>query len=88
MIEFAFYAQGLREGDNVLKLGHGLEVFVGVHYHVDLDHDIVYFDMEKPVVTIAQLEQVFTSIGLEPRAVGNVPEALTPRSGSGTMRLT
>ena len=89
MIEIAFYAPGLRDGDNVLLLGHGLEVFGGVHYHVDTAHDIVYFDMESPVVTLAQLEQVFTGVGLKPRAVGRVPEELTPSpNGTGTMRLS
>lgn len=88
MIEIAFYAPGLRVGDNVLRLGHGLEVFVGVHYHVDIDHDIVYFDMERPVTTVAQLEQVFTGIGLQPRPVGKIPEELIPQSGTGTVRLS
>ncbi len=87
MIEIAFYAPGLREGDNVLKLGHGLEVFGGVHYHVDVAHDIVYFDMETPLVTVAQLQQVFTGIGLQPRVVGKVPEELMPRRGADTIRL-
>ena len=88
MIDIAFYAPGLRDGDRVLQLGHGLEVFGGLHYHVDTAHDIVYFDMKTPVVTVAQLEQVFRAIGLDPRPVGQIPEGLIPKPGGGTtMRL-
>jgi hypothetical protein len=83
MIEISFYAPGLREGDNVIKIGHDLELLPGVRYHVDTIHDIVYFDMETPVATVSQLEQVFTAAGLEPRAVGEIPEELTPQSGHG-----
>lgn len=78
MIEIAFYIPGLRDGDNVIRIGHALEVFAGVHYHVDTAHDIVYIDMESAVTTLAQLTQVFQEIGLNPRVVGKVPEALTP----------
>lgn len=87
MIDIAFYAPGLRNGDHVLQLGHGLEVFGGLHYHVDTAHDIVYFDMETPVVTLAQLEQVFRGIGLEPRPAGRIPEELIPQRGGTTMHL-
>ena len=88
MIEISFYAPGLREGENVMKMGHDLELMPGVHYHVDLNHDIVYFDMETPVATVSQLEKVFTTVGLEPRVVGEVPEELTlqSRGGDGTVR--
>lgn len=83
MIEISFYAPGLREGDNVLNIGHDLELMPGVHYHVDTTHDIVYFDMETPVATVTQLENVFKAVGLEPRVVGEVPEELTPKLGAG-----
>ena len=83
MIEISFYAPGLREGENVLKIGHDLELLPGVHYHVDTTHDIVYFDMESPVATVSQLSKVFTNVGLEPRVVGEVPEELTVGAGGG-----
>ena len=87
-MDITFYAPGLREGDNVMQLGHGLELLPDVHYHVDTIHDIVYFDMASPVTTVAQLKKVFTGIGLEPRLVGQVPEELAPGSdrGDGTVR--
>ncbi len=81
MIEIAFYAPGLREGDNVMNLGHSLELFGdGIHYHVDTLHDIVYFDMERAVATVEQIKGAFRSIGLHPRPVGKVPDALTPQA--------
>jgi hypothetical protein len=87
MIEISFYAPGLREGENVLNIGHSLELLPGVHYHVDTIHDVVYFDMESPVATVAQLSKVFTDVGIEPRVVGKLPEELAlGAGGDGTVR--
>lgn len=83
MIDITFYAPGLSDGDHVIQLGHELELLPGVHYHVDASHDIVYFDMETPVATVAQLERLFTGLGLTPRLVGQVPDSLAPESGRG-----
>jgi hypothetical protein len=86
MIELEIYAAGLREGDVVIRLGHGLETYAGVSYKVDTHHDLVYFEIEEPpTVTYADLLRLFDDVGLVPRLVGNLPGEL-PR-GTHTQRL-
>ena len=88
MIELEVYAVGLRDSDYIQKLNHEMEVFIGVRYQVDPNHDIVYFEMEKPQITLNQLASVFKRIGLTPRFVGQLPPELeVGGSGSETMRI-
>lgn len=88
MIELEVYAVGLRDSDYIQKLNHELEAFIGVRYQVDPNHDIVYFDMEEPTVTLGQIKAVFGRIGLMPRFVGKLPPELEiGAGGSQTMRI-
>jgi hypothetical protein len=86
MIELEVYAVGLRDSDYIQKLNHELEAFQGLRYQVDPNHDIVYFEMEEPAVTLNQVTNVFKRVGLHPRFVGQVPAALKV-GGTQTMRI-
>jgi len=85
MIELEVYAVGLREGDNIMRLDHELETFPGLRYQADPNHDIVYFEMDEPVVSLKQLTEAFQRIDLEPRYVGEMPGELD--TGSRTQRI-
>lgn len=75
MIEIEVYARGLRAESRLLELRGQMDLFNTVRYKVDTHHDLVYFELEEPTtVTMTELMEVFTNIGLEPRIVGQVPE--------------
>jgi hypothetical protein len=77
MIELEVYAKGLRHGDSVLQLRNQMDVLPRVRYKIDSHHDLVYFEIDDPQeVSLAQLDEVFTGIGLVPRFVGQIPEAM------------
>lgn len=76
MIELEVYVVGLRDSDNILKLGHQLEALPGVRYQVDSNHDIIYFEMDEPIVTLSQLTGAVERVGLAPRIVGEIPSDL------------
>ncbi len=73
MIELEVYAAGVRDLKIILELDHALETMVGLHYKIDRNHDIVYFEIEEPKVSIKDLLNVFHRIGLVPSVVGQVP---------------
>ncbi len=86
MIELEVYACGLREGDNVLQLQSQMDLLPHIRYKVDLNHDLVYFEIDRPEsVTQRGLTRLFEYIGLEPRFVGQVPIEI--EMGSDTSRL-
>ncbi len=77
MIEIEVYARGLRSESNLLELRGQMDLYPQIRYKVDSHHELVYFEFDKPVeVTLQQVMEVFTNIGLEPRLVGQVPEEL------------
>jgi hypothetical protein len=86
MIELEVYAAGVRDLDKILELDHELQALVGLHYKVDRNHDIVYFEMEEPIVSLREIKAVFTKLGLDPKFVGTVPAGLRP--GSKTQLLS
>ena len=85
MIELEVYAVGLRDGDTILRLDHELGTFPGLRYQADPNHDIVYLEMDEPVVSLKQLNDVFRRVALEPRFVGEIPSELD--AGSRTQRI-
>jgi len=87
MIELEVYAVGLRDSDYIQKLNHELEGFPHLRYQVDPNHDIVYFEMEEAVVTLNQIANVFTRVGLHSRFVGQIPSELQVGSASGTQTM-
>jgi len=76
MIELEIYAAGVRDLEKILALDRILETIPGLHYKVDTNHDIVYFEAEGPTFSLKQIRAAFEGLGLEPRVVGAVPPEL------------
>lgn len=77
MIEIEVYAPGLRAESNLLELRGQMDMLPQIRYKIDTHHDLVYFELDEPVnVSMSQLTEVFTNIGLTPRLVGQVPEGM------------
>ncbi|SKB04932.1 hypothetical protein SAMN02745166_04159 [Prosthecobacter debontii] len=75
MIEIEVYAPGLRAESNLLELRGQMDLFQQVNYKVDANHDLVYFEVKDPqTITMQQIMECFTNIGLAPRLVGQAPE--------------
>lgn len=87
MIEIEFYAAGIRKTENIMNLGHEFEAVHGLRYKVDTNHDIVYIEMDEPVMTLNELRGVFTRMGLEPRVVGPVPPDLRPKAKTQRLKV-
>ena len=86
MIEIEVYADGLRDKDFVFQLGHQLHTHPAVRYKVDTNHDLVYFEIEdSTAITLKEIQDIFTAIGLHPRFVGHTPDNLG--RGKRTQRL-
>lgn len=80
MIELEVYAAGVRDLNKILELDHQLEAVAGLRYKVDSNHDIVYLELDEPTITVREIRNIFTRLGLEARFVGEIPPALGPRS--------
>ncbi|MFV1995747.1 MAG: hypothetical protein ACC661_09950 [Verrucomicrobiales bacterium] len=87
MIDLQVYASGLRQGDYVLRLGHAMEMYAGVRYKVDPDHDMIYFEFDTPSMSLPQIERLLKGIGLTCRFVGIIPDELR-EPGKKTERIT
>ncbi|WP_395752718.1 hypothetical protein [Prosthecobacter sp.] len=86
MIEVEIYAPGLRSESNVMQLRNQMDHFPKVRYKVDARHDLVYFEIDKPGdISQMEIHQIFEAIDLQPRFVGQIPDAL--RTGQ-TTRLS
>jgi len=80
MIELEVYAAGLRDLNKILELDHQLEAVPGLRYKVDSNHDLVYLELEEPVITLREIRAMFRKLDLEPRFVGAVAPELRPKS--------
>lgn len=80
MIELEVYAAGIRDLQKILALEHELEGVAGLRYKVDSNHDLVYFELDEPTITLSQLRAIFRKLELRPRFVGAVPPELRPKS--------
>lgn len=77
MIEVEIYAPGLRSESTVMQLRNQMDHFPKVRYKVDVRHDLVYFEIDKPGdISQMEIHQIFEAIDLEPRFVGQIPEEL------------
>jgi hypothetical protein len=63
MIELEVYAAGVRDLSKILEL----------------DHDLVYMELEEPVITFREIRAIFRRLGFEPRFIGAVPSELRPK---------
>jgi hypothetical protein len=80
MIELEVYAQGLRDLNKILELDLQLEPVAGLHYKIDTNHDLVYFEFDRPTLSMREIRAIFLKLGLEPLFVGAIPPELRPRT--------
>lgn len=80
MIELEVYAAGVRNLDKILELDREFEVIQGLRYKIDSNHDIVYMEMDEPLLTIQHIRAIFRKCSLEPRIVGSVDAELNQKS--------
>lgn len=79
MLEIEIYAPGLRQENIQMEFRSQMDMLPLVRYKVDENHELVYFEIDDPMnVTLDQLTETFTSVGLAPRIVGQLPEGLRP----------
>jgi hypothetical protein len=77
MIEVEIYAPGLRADTSMIQLRNQMDQFPRVRYKIDAHHDLVYLEIDKPGdINQQEIHQVFESIDLVPRFVGQIPEEL------------
>jgi hypothetical protein len=85
MTELLVYAPGLRNEDKVMHLGHQMDM-LAARYKVDAPHEMVYFEIDDPKkITLRQVNDLFESIGLRPKFVGQIPPEM--RAGDVTDKL-
>jgi hypothetical protein len=80
MIELEVYARGLRDLNKILELDLQLESIAGVHYKIDTNHDLVYFEFDRPTLSVREIRAIFLKLGLEPLFIGAIPPELRPRT--------
>jgi hypothetical protein len=85
MIEVEIYAAGVRQPDKMLGLALELDVIPNLRYKADTNHDVVFMEFGGELPSIESIESIFRKIGLEPRFVGQLPEA--GNSGKKTQRI-
>ena len=71
MIELEVYARGLRDLNKILA---------GLHYKIDTNHDLVYFEFDRATLSLREIRAIFLKLGLEPLFVGAIPQELRPRT--------
>jgi hypothetical protein len=80
MIELEVYAAGLRDLNKILELDHQLEAIAGLRYKVDSNHDLVYLELDEPILNLREIRAIFLKLGLDPRFIGAVPPELRPKT--------
>jgi hypothetical protein len=77
LLELEVYAPELREKDHLLQLGQQLDLLPQLRYKIDAAHEIVYFEADNVSgLTQRSIAELFESIGLRPRFVGDPSEKL------------
>lgn len=80
MLELEVYAAGVRELNKVLELDTELQAIAGLRYKVDSNHDLVYLELDEPIVSFRDIRSIFRRLDLQPRFVGAIPEELRPKT--------
>jgi hypothetical protein len=80
MIELEVYAAGVRDLHKILELDHQLEAVPGLRYKVDSNHDLVYMELEEPVITLREIRAMFRKLDLDPRFIGAVSPELRSKT--------
>lgn len=87
MLELEVYAAGVRNLEKILELDHEFETVSSLRYKIDSNHDIVYMEFDEPTLTLDQIQAIFRRLGLEPRFVGAIPTAFSPKSKTQQLRI-
>ncbi len=87
MLEIEIYAAGVRQNDHIMQLGHEFEMIEGLRYKVDTNHDIVYIEMDRLVLTLDDLLGVFKKMSLEPQIIGSIPSELRPKAKTQLLQI-
>lgn len=80
MIELEVYAAGVRATEKILELEHELEVLPGLRYKVDVNHDVVYMELDQPSVSLEQVKEIFLHAGLDAKFVGSIPAEMNRKA--------
>ena len=80
MLELEVYAAGLNELDKILQLEHQLSGIPGLRYKVDPNHNLVYFELDEPIITFREIRAIFRRLALDPRFIGAIPAELRPKT--------
>jgi hypothetical protein len=80
MLELEVYAAGLNDLDKILELDHQLSAIPGLRYKVDRNHNLVYFELDEPIITFREIRALFRKLSLEPRFIGAIPAELRPKT--------
>jgi hypothetical protein len=80
MLELEVYAAGLNDLDKILELDHQLSAIPGLRYKVDRNHNLVYLELDEPIITFREIRALFRKLSLEPRFVGAIPAELRPKT--------
>lgn len=87
MLELEIYAAGLSDLDKILQLDHELAAIPGLRYKVDRNHNLVYFELDEPTITLREIRAIFRKLSLEPRFIGAIPPELRPRTKTQPLAL-
>lgn len=80
MIELEVYAAGVRDLNKILELDHELEAIAGLRYKIDSNHDLVYLELEEPIITFREIRAIFRKLDLDARFIGAIPPELRPKT--------
>jgi hypothetical protein len=80
MLELEVYAAGLRDLNKILELDHQLAAIPGLRYKVDRNHNVVYLELDQPIITFREIRAIFRKLALDPRFVGAIPPELRPKT--------
>jgi len=76
MTEVLVYAPGIRQEQKLVQFSHQVDM-LATRYKVDAPHDLVYFEIDDADrISVKQINDLFENVGLEPRFVGQIPDAL------------
>jgi len=80
MLELEVYAAGLRDLDKILELDHQLSSIPGLRYKVDRNHNLVYLELDQPMITFRGIRAIFRKLSLDRRFIGAIPAELRPKT--------
>ena len=64
----------------ILELDQQLAAIAGMRYKVDSNHDLVYFELDEPTISLREIRAIFLKLGLDPRFIGAIPPELRPKT--------